>query len=151
VCAYSDAQLVEIDNLKDEFVPVLNETNDTTFLLVRSKTNTMAVNIATYLAGRYDLIPLPPACGRLENLLALKVEKNSAGAVRVQGPGLLIYDAGYGPGQTMDSHPDEEDIKVRDDNRTREAAALRHLDAHREQKRRAGALWQDRNQANAAG
>jgi hypothetical protein len=110
--------------LNDDFVPVLNETNDTTFLLVRGKTNTMAVNIACYLAGRYDLIPLPPACGRLENLLALKVEKNSAGAVRVQGPGLLIYDAGYGPGQTMDSHYDEEDIKVRDDNRTREAAAL---------------------------
>jgi len=80
--------------------------------LLPNQTNSATVNIACYLNGinqqdrnREGLLPLPLDCGRLENLPAYVLQKNSAGAVLAEGPGLVIFDADYGSGSTMDSPP----------------------------------------------
>jgi protein-glutamine gamma-glutamyltransferase len=88
---------------KDRFDPVLEETNHTTWPLLPGRTNDVAVSIACYLPGGNALLPLPTGVGRLENLSAFTVQKNSLGAVLAQGPGLVIFDALYGPGETIDS------------------------------------------------
>ncbi len=91
------------------------ETNNTTWALIPGKKNSEAVNIACYLNGwsrelgaPEGLLPLPSGCGQLEkippNLASIKKNKN--GAVLAAGMGLLIYDAHYGGGATMDSPPD---------------------------------------------
>jgi protein-glutamine gamma-glutamyltransferase len=91
--------------------------------LIPGKTNLAAVNIACYLEGTEDgsptgLLPLPTGTARLEELQAFLVRTNSAGAVLAQGPGLVIFDALYGPGATIDCPPDvgtrtSEDVEVR--------------------------------------
>lgn len=94
--------------------------------LLPAKTNSptlSTVNIACYLEGYESdnpagLLPLPPGTARLENLPAYLLERNSAGAVLAQGPGLLVFDALYGPGATIDAPPDitataPEDLEVR--------------------------------------
>jgi hypothetical protein len=58
------------------------------------------------------LLPLPAGSGRLENLNAYILQKNSLGAVLAEGPGLVIFDADYGPGVTMDSPPTNLDLVV---------------------------------------
>jgi len=78
-------------------------TNDTTYLLLRGKTNRAVVNIACYLQGREGLLPLPEGSGQLDNLLALTLQKNSVGTVVAQGLGLAVFDARFGPGAAMDS------------------------------------------------
>jgi hypothetical protein len=71
------------------------------------------VTIACYLDGwskdigaPEGLLPLPLGSGRLENLPTLTLKKNSAGAVLATGPGLVVFDALYGPGAAIDSPPD---------------------------------------------
>jgi protein-glutamine gamma-glutamyltransferase len=49
---------------------------------------------------------LPTGSGRLENLYAYILQENSEGAVLAEGPGLVIFNALYGPGRTIDSLPD---------------------------------------------
>jgi hypothetical protein len=88
---------------KDDFATISGETNGTTWVLLRGKTNTAVVNIAAYLDDGEALLPLPTGCGRLENLPAYILQENSTGAVLAQGPGLVIFDALYGPGATIDS------------------------------------------------
>ncbi len=80
-------------------------TNQTTFILLPKKTNTASVNMACYLDSGKALLPLPTGSGRLENLPAYVLQKNSEGAVLAEGPGLVIFDALYGPGATIDSAP----------------------------------------------
>ncbi len=83
------------------------------FLLVPGKTNTSSVKIASYLDSGRGLVPLPTGCGRIENLPVWGMKKNSLGAVFAEGPGLVIFDARYGPGATIDSPPDaKEDLTV---------------------------------------
>ncbi|PYJ08882.1 MAG: hypothetical protein DME25_00235, partial [Verrucomicrobia bacterium] len=78
-----------------------------------SKVNTAAVNLACYLEGGQALLPLPSGCGRLENLPAYVLQKNRTGAVLAEGPGLVMFDAHYGPGATLDALPTrEEDCRV---------------------------------------
>jgi hypothetical protein len=89
---------------------------DDTWILVPGKTNQFAVSIATYLNGHArgengdsvpeGLLPLPSGCGRLENLPAFNLKMNRSGVVMADGPGLVIFDARYGPGATFDSPPD---------------------------------------------
>ena len=89
---------------------------DDTWILVPGKTNQFAVSIATYLNGHArgengdsvpeGLLPLPSGCGRLENLPAFNLKMNKSGVVMADGPGLVIFDARYGPGATFDSPPD---------------------------------------------
>jgi hypothetical protein len=88
---------------RDKFEPVIEWTNHTTWVLLPGTTNSAAVNLACYLPGQCALLPLPAGCGRLENLSAWAMAKNSLGAVLAEGPGLVVFDALYGPGPTMDS------------------------------------------------
>jgi hypothetical protein len=95
---------------RDEFESISHETNQTTWVLLPGKTNLATVNIACYLNGTAKgsgnpagLLPLPTGSGRLENLNAYLLQKNNAGAVLAEGPGLVIFDARYGPGDTLDS------------------------------------------------
>jgi len=86
--------------------PIAPEHDQTTWILL-PKTNTASVNIACYLDGGKDLLPLPGGSGRLENLNAYILQKNGGGAVLAEGPGLVIFDAHYGPGATIDFPPDD--------------------------------------------
>ncbi len=54
------------------------------------------------------LLPLPTGSSRLENvpLSVAAIKMNKAGAVLAAGPGLMIFDAHFGPGATFDSPPD---------------------------------------------
>jgi hypothetical protein len=97
----------------NELDTILSETNTTTWILLPGKTNVATVNIACYLNGKVKesdnpagLLPLPIGCGRIENLGAYVMQKNRTGAVLVEGPGLVIFDANYGPGATLDSPPE---------------------------------------------
>jgi hypothetical protein len=58
------------------------------------------------------LLPLPEGSGRLENLAAYVLEKNTMGAIKATGPGLVIFDARYGPGATVDSRPKADEDKA---------------------------------------
>jgi hypothetical protein len=97
------------------------ETNETTFPLL-DKPVPETAKISCYLAGGKALLPLPEGVGRLEHLLAYNVWKSPLGSVLEEGPGLVVFDALYGPGETMDVPPGEngEDLSVHE----REAPAL---------------------------
>ncbi|HVM49014.1 MAG TPA: DUF4129 domain-containing transglutaminase family protein [Candidatus Acidoferrum sp.] len=98
---------------RDRFEPVVEETNHTSWVLLRGKTNVAAVNIACYLPGEAGVLPLPTGCARLEDLPAFTLQKSALGTVVAEGPGLVIFDALYGPGDTADAPPDAvEDLRV---------------------------------------
>jgi hypothetical protein len=98
---------------KEDFDPVGPETpGGSDYVLVPGKTNRESVNIACYLPGGKGLVPLPEGSGRLENLEVIKIEKNSAGALSALGPGLIMFDAFYGPGPSIDSPPTAEDLSL---------------------------------------
>ena len=78
------------------------EPNGTTYVLFPGKTNLASLNIGCYLEGGNDLLPLPSGTARLENLMAIELQRNPLGAVLDKGPGLVVFDALYGPGQTID-------------------------------------------------
>ena len=101
------------DVARDRFENVLEATNHTTWVLLPGKTNGATVTLACYLPGGAALLPLPHGSERLENLSAYTLQKSSLGAVLAEGPGLVVFDALYGPGQTIDSPPDmDEDLSV---------------------------------------
>jgi protein-glutamine gamma-glutamyltransferase len=97
-----------------DFAEVLPDANNGNWDLLPEKTNALAVNIACYLDGRSPdtgdpegLLPLPTGSRRLENLPALILKKSKMGAVLATGQGsLMMFDARYGPGATIDSFPD---------------------------------------------
>jgi len=99
------AQVWYAGSARSEFETLLPEMDKTTWLLLPEKTNAAAVNIACYLDGGRSLLPLPAGSGRLENLPAYVLQKNNLGAVLAFGPGLVMFDAQYGPGATIDSPP----------------------------------------------
>jgi hypothetical protein len=87
--------------------------NETAWTLIPGKTNAFAANIACYLDGwsteltaPEGLLPLPTGSWHLKNLPALTLKVNPAGAVLAAGPGLMIFDAYFGPGKTLDAPPD---------------------------------------------
>lgn len=105
------------------FDPVQPEIpNGNSYLLVPGKIALGQVQISSYLAGGYGLLPLPGGCSRVDQLFAFEVQKNVLGAVLVHGPGLVVFDAQYGPGAMMDGPPNPEgdDLAVP----PREAAAV---------------------------
>jgi protein-glutamine gamma-glutamyltransferase len=94
-------------------------TNGNTWLLGDDKPNASRVGIACYLHGRdknsgnsLGLLPLPSGSTRLQNLLAYVLQKNTEGAVLAEGPGLLQFDAFYGPGATIDGPPETNTIET---------------------------------------
>jgi hypothetical protein len=91
------------------FDDIKSETNETTYVLVRGKTNTSIAQISCYLAGGKALLPLPAASGRLDNLMAFSLKRNNFGALLDEGPGLVIFNALYGPGAMLDSAPEDND------------------------------------------
>jgi protein-glutamine gamma-glutamyltransferase len=93
---------------RDTFESVLEQPDHTTWVLLPGKTNNAAVNLACYLPGGTGVLPVPAGSGRLENLAAWTMQKSTMGVVIAQGPGLVIFDALYGPGTTMDSPPKRE-------------------------------------------
>jgi len=98
----------------NDFELLHSEPDNTSWNLLPGKTNSSAVNIACYLNGwsleleaPEGLLPLPSGCGRLENIPAnINLKRNNNGAVLAQGAGLLVFDAFYGPGATIDAPPD---------------------------------------------
>jgi len=111
---------------KNDFNNVLPEPDNTTWVLVPDKTNGAVINLACYLNDRskegdpQGLLPLPSGCCRLENLPAessvISLEINQLGAALVTGAGLMLFDARFGPGTTLDSPPDRStnqfDLKI---------------------------------------
>jgi hypothetical protein len=101
----------EAGTSKDDFQPV-NEApaNSGNWNLLDGRTNPHTLNITCYLEGFKDgqpagLLPLSAGVGRFEKLPAYLLSRNSAGAVLAVGPGLVIFDALYGSGGTLDSPP----------------------------------------------
>jgi len=93
------------DSTEKDFFRIQDTNNCNTYVLLPGKTNSASVNIACYLDGGKSLLPLPTGSGRLENLTAYDVSENPFGAVLAEGPGLVVFDAHYGPGATLDSAP----------------------------------------------
>jgi len=110
------AQNWDAGSSRNDFEGIHSETNQTTWLLLPQKTNRATVHMACYLpnvkGSHTGLLPLPEGSGRLDNLPAYILKKNSAGAVLAEGPGLVLFDARYGPGDTIDSPPSDEDLAV---------------------------------------
>jgi hypothetical protein len=97
-----------------DFEGIQPEADNTTWNLLPGKKCAEAVNIACYLDGwsrdldaPEGLLPLPSGCGLLENVPAFMVlKKNKNGALLAAGRGLVIFDAHYGSGATLDTPPD---------------------------------------------
>jgi protein-glutamine gamma-glutamyltransferase len=118
------------DIAREQYEPVTDDPNHTTWTLLSGKTNSVAVNLACYLPGGDGLLPLPPGSARLENLLVYTLHKSALGAVSALGPGLVIFDAHYGPGETIDSPANlSEDLAVppRETNALDQVIAELHL------------------------
>lgn len=106
---------------KDDFANVTPVVaNGTTYALLPKPVNNR-ISIASYLNDisrdgyPSGLLPLPSGVGKLDRLQAFTLERNSAGAVLASGPRLVIFDALYGPGATIDSSPNRgEDRRVPD-------------------------------------
>ncbi len=113
-----DAELTENDFSR------VAETNESTFRLL-DKATPDAVKIACYLPGGKALLPLPKGVARLEHLMAYNVWKSPLGAVLEEGPGLVVFDALYGPGTTLDIPPGQkgEDLTLPE----RDEPALRQI------------------------
>lgn len=103
---YSARQSWYAGSSRNDFAYRSPESNQTTWILLPGKTNTASVNLACYLDGGKALLPLPTGCRRLENLYAYVLQVNSEGAVLAEGPGLVVFNALYGSGDTIDSPPD---------------------------------------------
>jgi transglutaminase-like putative cysteine protease len=102
------AQVWYSPSTRRDFEQVSGTTNS--YPLLPGKPTPAAVNIACYLPGGRALIPLPEGTATLDNLAAYVVHKNNLGAVLVEGPGLVIFDAQFGPGETIDSPPEPDDL-----------------------------------------
>jgi transglutaminase-like putative cysteine protease len=99
-------------------------TNQGTWLLgIADKTNASRIGIECYLTGRsrdthnpQAPLPLPSGTTRLENLSALySLQQNKMGTVLAEGPGLIQFDAIYGPGETIDGPPETNPVVLLDD------------------------------------
>jgi transglutaminase-like putative cysteine protease len=83
--------------------------NSRSWMLLPGRKTNQVTQIACSVPGGTALLPLPTGSWRLENLPAYVLQKNELGAVLCQGPGLVIFDAHFGPGETLDSPPNRED------------------------------------------
>ncbi|HEX5398586.1 MAG TPA: transglutaminase domain-containing protein, partial [Verrucomicrobiae bacterium] len=101
---------------RNDFEHLYPEPDNSSWLLVTGRQATATANITCYLNGRTregdpeGLLPLPSGCCQLANLpmvsSVIELRKNKTGAVLATGAGLMVFDARYGPGATLDSPPD---------------------------------------------
>jgi hypothetical protein len=110
---HSQNQAWQAGSAGNEFDPQSPEAGGVNWNLVPGVTNHSAVRIACYLNGwsadlkvPEGLLPLPTGSSRLENLPAVMLKMNKTGAVLASGPGLVIFNARFGDGETFDSPPD---------------------------------------------
>jgi hypothetical protein len=96
----------------NEFADVLAEPGGVNWNLLSGVTNNSSSRIACYLNGwsadlkvPEGLLPLPTGSSWLENLPVVALKMNKTGAVLASGPGLVIFNARFGPGATFDSPP----------------------------------------------
>ena len=95
------------------FNATVAESNETTWPLLHGPSPERAVTVSAYLKGGRRILPLPLGVSRIANLLVLQMETNRLGTVRVSdGPGLIQYEAGFGPKASIDSPPDADDLAV---------------------------------------
>lgn len=88
------------------------EGNGTTYVL--RQTNSLGhITITTPLDPGGDLLPLPMGATRLENLVAT-LKTNTLGAAIVDGPGIVVFDALFGLGGSIDSAPTAADLHIPD-------------------------------------
>ena len=98
-----------------DFEHVAFDTNQTTWEFAARTPAKSAVTLAQYLTGRGQdarrgLLAVPQGIVRMERLGAFQMSTNRLGVVRVdEGPGLVIYDAFFAPGSTIDAPPDRDD------------------------------------------
>jgi len=99
---------------RDDFAAIsevlATQTNQAYWTLLPDKTTSATVQIACYLDGAENgipagMLPLPSGTARLDKFPGFGLKMNTAGTVLAQGPGLLIFDAHFGPGRTFDSLP----------------------------------------------
>ena len=110
---HSQNQAWQAGSAGNEFDPQSPEAGGVNWNLVPGVTNRSAARIACYLNGwsadlkvPEGLLPLPTGSSRLENLPAVMLKMNKTGAVLASGPGLVIFNARFGDGETFDSPPD---------------------------------------------
>ncbi len=100
--------------LSRDYMPVVPETNDVWNLLLEKNPVAM-VTIAGYLKGGKGVLTLPFGTARIENLPSQEIESNRLGVVRVvQGPGFYNLKAWHGPGASIDSLVNNDDLVVPD-------------------------------------
>lgn len=88
-------------------------TNEGTWVLLPGKAPARSVQIGCYLNRGRDLLPLPEGSGRLEHLPAYTLQKSALGALLAEGPHVVVFNALYGPGATIDSPPGtNEDLAI---------------------------------------
>ncbi|MRR10888.1 transglutaminase domain-containing protein, partial [bacterium] len=87
---------------------ISSETNS--WVLVPGKQTDYSVNIGCYLPRGHGLLPLPHGTARLDNLPAYLLYPNESGAVFAEGPDLVVFDARFGPGASLDSAPERMDV-----------------------------------------
>jgi hypothetical protein len=98
--------------LQEDLKLVYPEPNGTSWLLLPEKTNASKIQIACYLNGvsrdgePKGVLPLPAGTERLDELPVFAVRRSTTGAVVAEGPGLVIFDAKFGPGATIDAPAD---------------------------------------------
>ncbi len=92
-----------------DFQPVRPLTNNSSSYDLVVKPSTDVAQIACYLHNGQGLLPLPEGAGRLDNLFAFELQKSPLGAALASGPGLVIFDAHYGPGATLEGPPEPPD------------------------------------------
>lgn len=93
-------------DLTENDFSLLTSSNETTVPLL-NKPITGIANISCYLPGGKALLPLPEGSARLEHLLFYNLWKSPLGGVLEDGPGLVVFDALYGPGKSIDEAADE--------------------------------------------
>ncbi len=112
-----------------DYLYVLEEPpNSGNWNLLPGKTHLMKVGIGCYLQNGKGLLPLPTGTSRLENLSANILTKSPLGAVLELGPGVVVFDALYGPGLAVDSDPDPtQDLAVAEIEKNAIDAVIREL------------------------
>ncbi len=114
------SQTWSVDVFSNEFQTVSPDANnENNFTLVPGATNRSEVTISSYLDHwskelnvAEGLLPLPSGTHHLAQLPVAALGRNQYGAVQADGPGLLIFQAQYGPGDTIDSAPNTNDFQV---------------------------------------